>query len=88
MNNIYDEEYNYYFNIVKEKISTQHTLTHEAIITNTIVTSKRLINEIEMLEDLLLDNHNINDNNLLILSANLELMIQNIKKIKLDNLKK
>ena len=88
MNNTQDELYNYYFNIVKEKISAKSPLTHESIITNTIVTSKKLINEIEILENVLLDNPSINNNSLLILSANLELMIQKVKKLKLDNLKK
>lgn len=88
MNNKQDELYQYYFNVIKEKTDTEHHLTHESIITNTIVTSKKLINEIETLENLLLSNPSINDNNLLILSAHLESMRQSIKNVKLDNLNK
>lgn len=81
------EDYNKYLKIVKEKIGLHEPLTHESIITNAIITSKRLINEIEALENMLLENSRINDNNLLIISAYLELTSQRIKQIKLDNMK-
>ena len=82
------EEYNKYLKIVNEKIGSNIILSHESIITNTVVTSKRLINELETLESMLLEKPRINDNNLLIISAHLELTIQNIKKIKQDYLQK
>lgn len=81
------EEYQKMFNNcleeVKQRLDTQTPITYEGLIANAIFTSKKLTILIEELENLILQKQNIKyQNELLILTARLEMVIQEIKNIK------
>lgn len=79
MDNISIEKYLEKINIEKAK-----PLTIGNLITNCIVSSKRLIFEIENIEDRILKANEKDQNMLVILGAKLEIIIQEIKKISAD----
>lgn len=64
---------------LEKSIKKEDCITHEELLTNCIITSKRLIIEIESMEDKILKDNNKNLNKLLIIGAQFEQMIQKIK---------
>ena len=69
-----------YINSIEKRLKDTEVLTDKNILVNCIVSSKKLIVEIEALEDLILKNQK-EINTLLILGAKFELLLQDIKSI-------
>lgn len=89
MNGDIQRQFDLYLSKVNELTGTNKPLTQEVLITNAILTSKKLILETEDLAQMLLsDRNNNNQNALLIVGARLEMMIEDIKEIKQYNLRK
>ncbi|MGN0456465.1 MAG: hypothetical protein ACI4F2_06380 [Acutalibacteraceae bacterium] len=83
-----NDELKQYLDTVSKQMDNNKPLSKEVLITNAIITLNKLMIEIEELEDLILNKSNIiHQNSLLILGAELELQIQEVKKIRQRNLK-
>lgn len=90
MPNINDSTIKHYLEMEVKKLESDRQITaQDRIIVNSIITIKRLIEELEKIEKLLINSTQARSQNaVLITSAYLEIMINELKKIKQEYLEK